>query len=764
MQKSVATMLMVSTAFTAVSLCAPTLAIAADRADDTTLEELVITAQKKSERLIDVPVAVSAVQSDTLLQQNFVQLRDYYARIPSLAVSGGGTEQRANSVSLRGVTAGGGTAATVAITVDDVPFTSASYLAQSPLPDLDPADLDRVEVLRGPQGTLYGASSLGGLIKYVTATPNPNQFFGRVEAGANSVDGGANGYSVRGSVNIPVVDDRVAVRVSGFQRHDPAYIDNINPLVNATNINDNRASGGRVAVFLKPLDVLTIDLSAMEQHTHFNGSPSLRVCTSCGTGAYRTEPDFNFVYGDYVSNLGPSQRDANFTLYQARATLDLQKADLTSISAWGRYTSTSDQDQTISFSFLLPFYGLTKSGGSTTPLINADRTKKFTQELRLSSKPDQKLEWLVGGFYTKEDILVRQVISIQNASGASVANALSQISPSTFEEKAFFADLTYHFTDKLDVQVGGRYSNNKQVGNSSATVDTKVQAIFGPSSVDTPTSSSDNSTTWLISPRYRFSPDMMAYMRIATGYRPGGPNAILPNIPTTFDPDTVTSYELGFKGQLSAQKLTFDAALFEVDWDHVQLQATDLATQIGYFTNGSTARSRGLELTTQWKPARGLVVDANATFTDAVLTHDIPQPTGASTLIGSKGDRLPASARFVGNLSAQKDWDIGHGFSVYVGGAYAFVGSRYAEFSNILPPNDTTARNTAYGYRLVLPSYSLVDLRTGVRNEDWSLNLYIRNLFNKEGVIGGTTNGGARSPTAVFVQPRTYGFTLARSF
>ncbi len=762
MNSTVATKLLVSTALTAVSLFAPSLAVAQQGSGATTIEEVVVTAQKRTERLLDVPVAVTSVQPETLMKQNLVQLRDYYSQIPGLSLIGGGTEQRANSVSLRGVATGGGTAATVAITIDDVPLTSASYLAQSPLPDIDPADLNRIEVLRGPQGTLYGASSLGGLINFVTVSPNPYHYSGRVEVGANSVQGGDSGYSVRGSVNVPIISDRVAVRLSGFDRQDPAYIDNINPLAKGSNINDNTTNGGRVALFVKPFDALTLNVSAMRQHTRYNGSPSLRVCTNCGAGPFRTDPNFNFVFGDFVSNLGPTTREANFTLYEARAILDLQKADLTSISAWGRYDSTSKVDQTIAFGFLLPFYGV--GAGSTTPLINADNTKKFTQEVRLSSKPNQPFEWLVGAFYTHEDILVRQVISVQSPTGAHVADPLSQLLPSTFEEKAVFADLTYHFTDKFDVQVGGRYSENKQTSNGSVTIDPTAQPIFGPNSVNTPAPSSDSSTTWLFTPRYRFSSDLMAYVRIATGYRPGGPNAILPNIPATFGPDTVTSYELGLKGELPAQHLTFDAALFNVDWDHVQLQATNLSNGIGYFTNGSTARSRGLELTGQWRPAAGLVIDANATFTDAALTGDIPQPAGASTLIGSKGDRLPASAKFVGNLSVRKDWQVSHGFSVYVGGGYSYVGDRYAEFNNILPPADPTVTNSAFGYRLLLPSYSLVNLDTGVYNADWTFNVYLRNLFDDKGVIGGTTGGGTHLPTAVFVQPRTYGVSLSRSF
>lgn len=764
MSRRVTHRLLITTAVSAASLTWPSLAAAQAGAGPAVVDELVVTAQKRAERLLDVPVAVTAVQSETLVQQNLLQVRDYYARIPSLAVSGGGTEQRASSLSLRGVTTNGGTAATVAITVDDVPFTSGSFLAQSPLPDLDPADLDRIEVLRGPQGTLYGASSLGGLIKYVTTSPDPNDFTARVEAGVNTVEKGDSGYSLRGSLNVPIVDDRVALRLSAFTRRDPPFIDNIHPLVNKADINDNKTGGGRIALFVQPVDALTLDFSAMRQHTRFNGSPSLRVCTSCGNGPYRGQADFNQVNGDLVSDLGPTTRETTFSLYQARGTLDVGFADLTSISAWGRFASASDLDTTNVFGFLLapPFYN--QGAGATTPILNTDKTKKFSQEVRLASKADQRLEWLVGGFYTKEDILVRQTVQVRDPSGAPVADALASDAPSTFEEKAVFADLTYHFTDKFDVQVGGRYSKNDQDTGGFTIVDGRAQPIFGPNSVTTDSGAGEDSTTWLITPRYRFSPDLMAYARIATGYRPGGPNPVLPNIPATFGSDKVTSYELGLKGQLPVQKLTFDLALFQVDWDDVQLQAADVATQFSFFTNGSTARSRGLEVAAAWRPLDGLAIDGNATFTDAELTDDVPQPQGASTLIGFKGERLPGSAKFVGNLSAQKDWEIGHGFTAYLGGGVSYVGGRLAEFPNILPPANPAAPNRAFGARLRLPSYTMVDLRMGVHDDDWTVNAYVRNLFDKRAVLEATTRGATSSPRAVFTQPRTYGLTVSRQF
>lgn len=750
---------LLSVAFSTWCAAAPVMA-AEGRSDANVVEEIVVTAQKRVERLQDVPVAISAVPTESLAQQNLVQLRDYYSRIPGLAMTGGGTEQRASSLSLRGVTTGGASAATVAITVDDVPFTSSSHLAQSPLPDLDPASLDRIEVLRGPQGTLYGASSLGGLIKYVTAAPDTNEFSARVEVGANAIDKGSDGYSARGSVNVPIVSDKVAVRASAFTRQDPGYIDSIHPFVNAKDINENESKGGRIALFVQPIEALKLNFSAMRQDTDLIGSPSMRICTSCGTGPYLNPEDYNFFFGEFVSNLGPTTRETSFSLYQARGELDLGAVDLTSISAWGRYESTSDLDTTNVFGFLLPRYGAT-TPGSTTPIINEDLTEKFTQEVRLASKPDQQLEWLIGAFYTKEDIEVKQTISVRQPAGGKIADAYASVSPSTYEEQAIFGSITYHFTDQFDIQFGARYSEDDQETGGFTNIDGPAQAIFGPSSVTTDSGSSGSATTWVVSPRYRFSPDLMAYARIATGYRPGGPNPVLPNVPATFESDEVTNYELGLKGALRDWQLTYEVALFQVDWEDVQLQATDVVAQFAYFTNGNTARSRGLELSGQWRPIPSLTFSANATFTDAELTDDVPQLDGATTLIGFNGDRLPGSAKFVGNVSVQKDWDVGSTSSVYIGADYSYVGERLGDLPNILPDPDN---NEAFGYRLHIPAYSLTDLRGGLNYGDWTFNAYVRNVFDKRAVIEATTRGATGVPTGVFAQPRTYGVSVARTF
>jgi outer membrane receptor protein involved in Fe transport len=340
--------------------------------------------------------------------------------------------------------------------------------------------------------------------------------------------------------------------------------------------------------------------------------------------------------------------------------------------------------------------------------------------------------------------------------------AYTSVAPAKFEEKAAFADVTYHFTPQFDLQVGARYSSNDQESGGITTVATPAQRFFGPGSTEPTAKSSDNAFTWLVTPRYKISPDTMAYLRIATGYRPGGPNgAGLAGVPLSFGSDTVTSYEAGLKGALPALKATYEAALFQIDWDDIQLLTTDVVSQLTYYTNGSTARSRGIELSGRWAPVRGLSIEAAGTYLDAKLTDPLRPPAGASPIYGAKGDRLPGSAKISGSLSTEYNWAIGEVYSAYVGGGLAYVGERYAEFSNIPV---TATLNAAYGARLKMPSYTTVDLRAGIYSNDWRFAAYIKNLGDKRGVVEATTRGGTSSPQAIFLQPRTMGVNVTRSF
>jgi outer membrane receptor protein involved in Fe transport len=732
----------------AATLCATgPVATAAEESSRVTLEEIIVTAQKRDERLIDAPVAITSVGGDALRDQNIVQVSDYYSRIPNLQYNGDSTYD----LSLRGVTTGGGTNPTLAVLIDDVQFGSSTFLGlgNSRFPDFDAGMLERIEVLRGPQGTLYGASSLGGLLKYVTRKPDTERFIGRVEGGLNSVSGGDMGWTARGSINVPLASERAALLVGAFTREDPAYIDNVRPGFEGTDVNSTRTRGGQASFLFKPTDTLSITLSGLRQDRDGDFGTGIQVQTDA-SGVPTYVPAFG---SDTAIRLAPTSDEGTQQLYTGRIEWDLGGVQLLSLTSWGKSEGVNHNDVSNIFTFIPAFYGT--GPGSTVTIDDAAETEKFAQELRIGGEAG-RVDWRAGVFYTKEDGNVEQRLSLFDAGGAQVARPYVGSSPISYKEYAGFGDVTIHFTDQFDLQVGVRYGKNEQEYDSVTTIAAQIEPVFGPST-RLPTADFDEDTvTWAVSPSYHFTPDVMGYVRVATGYRPGGPNTGVPTIPSTFDSDSVVNYELGLKGYVADRTVSFDTALFQIDWQDIQLQNTDSATQFVYFSNGSEARSRGLEVAVGWKPLAGLSIDANVALLDSELTQALPLSATADTLVGFSGDRLPASAKHSGNLSVQQDFSFSS-FDLFIGANWSYVGERKSNFVNSAVADSVS--------RFDLPSYSVVDLRAGMTlNEKWRLNLYARNVLDEDGVIAAGNRNGTSITTVNFLQPRTIGMALSLDF
>jgi outer membrane receptor protein involved in Fe transport len=756
--KKVKHVISVSAVAIALAASMPAVAQEAQPAEEGSGSDIIVTAQKRAERLIDVPVAISAISAESLTTQNINRLSEYFDRVPGLQYS----NQRVAGLALRGVTTGGATAPTVALLVDDIQFGGTTGTGQPPLPDFDASAVSRVEVLRGPQGTLYGASSLGGLIKYVLKEPDTKQFSGRIELGGTAVSHGGTGYAVRGSVNIPI-SDWLAILGSGFKREDAPYLNNANPLaLKAKDVNTRNVWGFRGAALIKPADNFRIILSALSQKQDAMNSDlaitggGVPVCAACTLTTSPTRDTavttFDPVYGDLTINSLDSINKSKFQLYSGRGELKLGGVTITSISAWSRADNVITSDVTNVFGGLLrAVYGL--SAIPNVQIANADQTHKFSQELRFSGDLGTSFSWLAGGFYTVEHAATNQTLI---ATGSLKATPYIGTGPGTYREYAGFADLTWHATDKFDVQVGGRYAHNKQHNESTLDTSPETAPVFG--SGTTVADSSDNAFTWLISPSYHFSHNIMAYARVATGYRPGGPNIAAGNgAPTSFKSDSVINYELGFKGRVVPDLLTIDASLFQINWKDVQLQATNSISSLTFLTNGGKARSRGLEFTANLTPWRGMNIDTNLTFTDATLTQNLPTITGATGLKGLDGDRLPFSARVAANITANQDFPLTDRLNGNVGFTVVYLGDRASTFVTDAP--------NATRPRITLPGYTTADIRAGLTYDQvWSVNVYIRNLSDKRGVAAADNRNGVNVPTALFIQPRTFGMTLARSF
>jgi len=704
------------------------------------IEVVVVTAQKRSESLQDVPVPVTALDAAELAETDQNRLQDYFSTVPGLSLNSGPGLGGQQTLAIRGVTSGGGNNPAVGITIDDVPYGSSSFLAEgeSLYPDIDPGDLARIEVLRGPQGALYGASSVGGLIKFVTVDPSTEGVSGRMQLLGSKAHGGESGYGVRGAINLPL-SDTFAVRGSAFTRRDPGYIENVT--TGQKNVNRADVYGGRLSALWRPAAAVSLKLAALLQNTEGDGSQ-----------AVPTDSFLQPTLGDLkqATLRGAERYSSKARLYTATLTAKLAGLDFISISGYGVNTWSEVFDISYFAGGLADsFFGV--PGASAPTLFE---TKKFTQEFRLSSASGQKLEWLLGTFYAHEATAADQFyVAIDPATGLSPATespmGLPLIVdfnfPSTVSEYAVFGDLTVHFTDRFDVQLGGRESKNRQSFD-----ETDTGPLIGPSPYVQPTErTSENSFTYLLTPRFKISPDLMVYARFASGYRVGGPNleAELTKVPLKFGPDKTKNYELGVKATAFDRALTLDASVYYLDWKDLQIYITTPPFLSAYHANAGNAKSQGIEASLQARPSQGLTIAASATVNDAELTQDLP-PT--SVAVGYAGDRLPYSSRFSANLSAEQNLALTDSLMGFVGGGLTYVGAREGDFAG-----------SPAQPRFRFPAYTEIDLRTGARFESWTVNLFVNNVGDRRGLVGG---GGGPPYSAVYIRPRTVGLSLTNVF
>jgi iron complex outermembrane receptor protein len=715
--------LVLTAAISAGLMAASSIAASDSSNQGSPLEEIVVTAQKREQRLQDVPVPVTAIDTQALVQTDQVSIKNFYTSVPGLDFSQG--QWGEPRIFIRGIVSNPYANPTTGILVDDVPYGLSVNQNGGGAPDIDPGDLARIEVLRGPQGTLYGSDSMGGLIKYVTIDPSTEALSGRLEVGGQKIQGGSDlGYDVRGSVNVPVTDT-LAVRASAFTRTDPGYLDNV--LTGRNDVNRNDVDGGRLAALWKPSDDLSVKVNALLQDAR-------------AQGAGFEQPEL----GDLKQSVLPpgGQYDRLTQAYSGIVNAKVGTVDLVSLTGYNIDSFKSYLDLSPLFGGLNPIFF--PGAGGTGALYNIDQhTRKFSEELRASTQLGSHVDLLVGAFFTDERNLTNENLYAVNPSLQNVGTYFYPFFPPfTYREAAIFADLTFHVTDQFDVQVGGRQSQIRE--SQPAFADTGALASPPTAAV----SSTQSPFTYLVTPEFRFTPDLMLYARIASGFRPGGfnPASLGVNLPS-YQPDRTYNYELGLKGDVLDHKVTLDASVYYIEWKGIQLLALNPTTNISYYVNGSNAKSEGIELSVDIRPLTGLTISSWVTLSDAELTDSLPAGGG---VYGNTGDPLPYSARFSGNLSVEQRFPLSSKFDGVVAASARYVGERFSAFA----ADSTTPR-------LEMPAYAEFGLRFGVVAGSWNFNGYMNNLANRRGI----TDVYTYVPGAVFViQPRTVGLNVTKNF
>ncbi len=705
--------------------------VAAQDDEGDALGEMIVTAQKRSERIQDVPVAISAMQGSALVDAGAIQLTDYAAYVPNMYVDSTGTPGQ-STISLRGI-GPLGSSATVGIYIDEAPAGSSGiYNSTSVLTfDLMPYDVQRIEVLRGPQGTLYGASSIGGQLKYVTVQPALDEFDGRVGVEALDVqDGSGTNLNYGARMSFPLVQDSLGVSLSYARRELPAYISNIQ--TGEEDINEGSQEGGRLAVLWQPSERTSVSLSALRQEVQSDNNAVLM------------EDSNGVPIGDGLStNLFlPEPYESTFDLYSANLSFGIGGLTLTSVTSYSTAEFSVTQDASRFFGTLL--------GGVLSDLVNTFDQEKLTQEIRLTSADSDRFEWLVGGFYTDEDNKVGQLLSAYDPSTGELIPAFNPTAvvqlPNEYQEYAAFGNGTYKFTDVFHLSAGVRYARNDQEFR---------QISFGIAvpQADDPGESDEDVFTFSLSPEWHVGDDSLVYARVASGYRPGGPNVLIPGVPPTVASDDMLSYEVGVKSVVADGTLEFAAAAFFMDWDDIQLSVT-FPNGLGGLANAGTAESKGVEGSMTWLASDNLTIGLNGAYTDAQLTSDTE--TG-----GQDGDRLPRTPEWSGALTADYVIESGNDMMWRFGGLLRYVGDRLSDPTS--EPDSVEAE-----------AYTTLDLSAALTiKERWTIRAYARNVTDEDGDISRSTaianSGPPGSGVPAFIsvtpiQPFTLGLSLDVGF
>jgi iron complex outermembrane recepter protein len=727
-----------------------------------TLQEVVVTAQKRTERLHDVPMGVTAITTDQMDKLRLTDFQDLQALVPGLSVQE--SQPGVSRITLRGENVGG-IGSTVTVYVDDTPVGSSNALADGAIitDDFDTWDLQRIEVLRGPQGTLYGAGSEGGLLKYVTNPPDPTRAAAAFDIAYEDIAHGGSDPLLKGMINMPLTDS-AAIRLSGYGAWLPGYIDD--PNLNETEINRGEREGGRASLLVNATENFTIRLTAFGQNLRTDGTPTVDVVGAAGTPLTPPANSLQPLVGDYDQTRFINEPSTfRYRDFSAKLDWNLGWGALSSITSYGKtYVNLFSDESSLELSSGAPAsgtYGDLAAAvvGAPAGLAETDQVNmgKFTQEVRLTSTTSQALEWQLGAFFTREASTIDETLPTFFIPSQALTQVPSLETPhlgAIYREWSGFGEITYHFNPQWDISLGARWSENRQ------SADEEISGLLvGPPQF---TGGTSNGTDWTysIAPRWHVSDNTLVYARIATGYRPGGPNAlpttVTPGVPTSYQADSTTNYELGVRTDFLNNMLSVDVDAFLINWQKIQL--SEFVENFTIDANGGSAQSKGLEWTLGLSPVTGLNFLLTGAYVDANLTSSAPAAGGID------GDELSFVPKWSASLDGSYTWPAVSDFAGFVGATWGYTGSRISDFGASISFVGAAIVFTP-DPRTTLPSYNTVNLRAGLENARWSFELYARNVGDTRGITSYANAGSANFGGSItLLQPRTLGAAVTLRF
>jgi outer membrane receptor protein involved in Fe transport len=761
-------------------------------AESAQLEEIIVTANRREQTVLEVPYNISAVSGDALERSLTIDNADLMRTVASVSVVDRGFRNQGviNGIIIRGLNVDGSalgdyalsTVPTVSTYVNDTPIF-ANFLLR---------DIERVEVLRGPQGTLYGSGSLGGTVRYMMRDPQFDEFSGRVQGSVSQSDGsdGTN-WTADAVLNMPVTDT-LALRLN-VSRVDQAGI------VDYPNVYMLDAAGAPVAPsgilsndaeYRRVKDADTAELTYLRASMLWEPSDAFRALLAYqhqedDVGGRRQETDgldgFGRVYRDFENGSiqrEPSSRDAD--LASLEMDVEFGFATLTSSTSWYQHDGDSISENTGFYAqnnWLADFYY-----NHPRPMAAAVRTysdEAVVQELRLASKsePGRRFDWVAGLFYMDQDLNSTQDSFLRGYKAwwdaADLFGDLDDLvtgdqdfayeRDETFKEFAVFGELTWHLTDALALTLGARWFDNELENDTFLAL--PLWADLFPES-ESSAKFSDDDILFKGNVSWQFREDYLLYGTISEGYRRGGTNAV----PTTgffaedpgwlaYGPDSVVNYEMGVKGRTGSAQ--FSAAAFYIDWKDVQINTA--TPNWGFFAaqNGGDARNMGLELELSQVLTDELRYNLGYSYVDAELRNDVYAPD-ATTPYALRGQRLPGAAEHTLSLGVDYDLALANG--------WAWVNNLQAYYQS----ETENAINDSPRFNEQLDAFGLLHLTTGLDFGRWQARLFVRNLTNEEGVTGlfteaymGTSpsqNYYGNGSKQFLVLPRTIGLALTVDF
>jgi outer membrane receptor protein involved in Fe transport len=770
------------------------------------LDEVIVTAQKRSENLQSVPISIQAFDARKLEELQVASFDDYSKYLPSLSVQSYGPGQA--QLYVRGVTNGGdglkvGSQPLVGVYLDEMPVTTIGNNL-----DIHVYDIERVEALSGPQGTLFGSSSMAGTMRIITNKPNPAKTEGGFDVTLNTISKGAPGGKVEGFVNLPI-GERAAVRLVAWHQEDGGYINNVPnpaetyptsgvPRSNAGLVKKNYnwvdTTGGRAALKINLNDTWSVTPTVQTQHQVANGQ--------FGYTPFGVNSDSLVIppSGDLnVSRFYPERNDDTWT--QATLTVQGKIGNLDAIYAGGylkrKIDSVADYSDysffyDVAYAASASYFGNNfqdVNGNVIDPsqtTISHNSFSKVSHELRLSTPQDWRLRGVLGVFLqhqtndTRDEYRVANLapsLSITGEPGVLYLNSQSRVD----RDSAVFTDLSFDILPKLTLTGGLRlfrydnsvygffgYNGNPPGGTPDglprksgevqcASVD-PTNPVRPCANINSDTKRSG--TTYRVNLTYKFDDDRMVYSTWSTGFRPGGVNRVTTRPP--YNPDYLTNIEAGWKTTWFEHRLRFNGAVFLERWKDAQFAISGL-NGITEITNASRSEIRGVEAEVHWKASAGLTLSASATFLDAKLTdyacnYATTSPTcsdeGNSPLAPS-GTRLPVSSKFKGNVIGRYEWTAGE-YDAHVQLAGVFQSNAIA----VLTVTDAQKTGTQ-------PGYASFDLSGGAKHGAWSYEVFVENLTDKRGEV---TRYNSCAPSVctlvnvIPIRPRMVGVTIGRSF